>query len=80
MKTAAIRCLRRKLAADQPTYGLWIGLDAPAVTEIAVGLGLGVAVAVALEYFDTTVRTPDDVERYLGLPVIGIVPRFETRR
>src|SRR5438105_11537455 len=40
MKTAAIRCLRQKFAADTPTYGLWIGLDAPAVTEIAVGLNL----------------------------------------
>ncbi len=48
--------------------------------SIVVGLGLGIAVAVALEYFDTTVRTPDDVERYLGLPVIGIVPKFEAKR
>jgi polysaccharide biosynthesis transport protein len=48
--------------------------------SLAVGLGLGIAVAVALEYFDTTVRTPDDVERYLGLPVIAIIPRFETPR
>ena len=40
MKTAAIRRLRQKLSADTPTFGLWIGLDAPAVSEIAVGLGL----------------------------------------
>jgi len=48
--------------------------------SIVVGLGLGSAIAVAIEYFDTTVRTPDDVERYLGLPVIGIVPKFEAKR
>jgi polysaccharide biosynthesis transport protein len=48
--------------------------------SIAVGLGLGVALAVAIEYFDNTLRTPDDVERYLGLPVIGIVPKFEAKR
>jgi uncharacterized protein involved in exopolysaccharide biosynthesis len=48
--------------------------------SVAVGLGLGIALAAALEYFDTTVRTPDDVERYLGLPVIGIVPKFEAKR
>src|SRR5262245_17763373 len=47
---------------------------------VVVGLGLGIALAVAIEYFDTTVKTPDDVERYLGLPVIGIVPRFEAKR
>ena len=37
-------------------------------------------VAFGLEYLDTTVKTPDDVERYLGLPVIGIVPAFQARR
>jgi succinoglycan biosynthesis transport protein ExoP len=47
---------------------------------VVVGLGLGIALAVVIEYFDTTVKTPDDVERYLGLPVIGIVPRFEAKR
>src|SRR5260370_5774966 len=40
MKTDAIRRLRRLFAADQPTFGLWVSLEAPAVTEIAVALGL----------------------------------------
>lgn len=44
--------------------------------SLMVGLVVGVGVALAIEYFDTTVKTPDDVERYLGLPVIGIVPQF----
>ncbi len=40
MKTAAIRKLRQKLAADQPVYGVWVTLEAPSVTELAVALGL----------------------------------------
>ncbi len=40
MKTSAIRSLRRKLAADQPTFGLWITLESPSITEMAVALGL----------------------------------------
>jgi uncharacterized protein involved in exopolysaccharide biosynthesis len=48
--------------------------------SVLVGLFVGVGVALAIEYFDTTVKTPDDVERYLGLPVIGIVPLFATKR
>lgn len=40
MKTNAIRSLRRKLAADQPTFGLWITLESPSITEMAVALGL----------------------------------------
>ncbi len=40
MKTPAIRKLRSKLAADQPVHGLWITLESPSITEIAVALGL----------------------------------------
>jgi 2-keto-3-deoxy-L-rhamnonate aldolase RhmA/quercetin dioxygenase-like cupin family protein len=40
MKTAAVKSLRRKLAADLPLLGLWVTLEAPAVTEMAVALGL----------------------------------------
>jgi len=48
--------------------------------SLLVGLVVGVGMALAIEYFDTTVKTPDDVERYLGLPVIGIVPQFAAKR
>jgi 2-dehydro-3-deoxyglucarate aldolase/4-hydroxy-2-oxoheptanedioate aldolase len=40
MKTAACQALRRALAADRPAFGMWIGLESPAVTEIGVALGL----------------------------------------
>src|SRR6266498_2579284 len=39
------------------------------IVSVLVGLFVGVGVALTIEYFDTTVKTPDDVERYLGLPV-----------
>jgi uncharacterized protein involved in exopolysaccharide biosynthesis len=47
---------------------------------VLVGLVIGVGTALTIEYFDTTVKTPDDVERHLGLPVIGIVPHFAVKR
>lgn len=40
MKTTAIQKLKRKLAADQPVYGLWVTLESPSITEMAVALGL----------------------------------------
>jgi phosphoglycerate dehydrogenase-like enzyme/2-keto-3-deoxy-L-rhamnonate aldolase RhmA len=40
MKTSAVQALRRTLAADQPAFGLWVTLESPAVTEMAVALGL----------------------------------------
>ena len=50
------------------------------IIAILVGLLIGVGTALTIEYFDTTLKTPDDVERYLGLPVIGIVPQFVAKR
>jgi len=40
-----------------------------------LGLMLGVGLAFGLESLDTTVRSLDDVERYLGVPVLAVIPR-----
>jgi len=40
MKRHAIESLRRKLAADTPVFGLWITLESPSITEMAVTLGM----------------------------------------
>jgi len=47
--------------------------------SIVAGLVLGIGTAVGLEFFDRTLRTPDDVEQHLGLPVIAIVPKFASK-
>ena len=48
--------------------------------SLAAGLALGIGAAVTIEYFDTSVKSPEDIERVLGLPVIAVVPAFEPRR
>ena len=40
MKTHALKKFRKKLATDQPVWGLWITMESPTVTEIAVAMGL----------------------------------------
>src|SRR5687768_7248024 len=42
MKTDALRKLRQKLAAagGPPLYGLWVTLESPSITEMAVALGM----------------------------------------
>src|SRR5947199_6846470 len=40
MKTAAVQALRRNLAADRPVFGLWVTLESPSITEMAVALGI----------------------------------------
>jgi capsular exopolysaccharide synthesis family protein len=39
-----------------------------------VGLVLGVSLAFFIEYLDTSVKSLDDVERYLNTTVVGVVP------
>ncbi|MBZ5590454.1 MAG: polysaccharide biosynthesis tyrosine autokinase [Acidobacteriia bacterium] len=38
------------------------------------GLGIGLGVAFFLEYLDRSLKTPDDVERVLGLPLLAVIP------
>lgn len=40
MKTSALSGFRRKLAANEPVLGMWITLESPSITEMAVALGL----------------------------------------
>lgn len=41
------------------------------------GLGLGVVAALVLEALDETLATPDDVEKKLAVPVLGVVPLLD---
>lgn len=41
-----------------------------------LGLMSSLFLAFILEYLDNTLKTPNDVERYLGLPVLASIPRF----
>jgi capsular exopolysaccharide synthesis family protein len=52
-----------------PNYMLNIALS------VFVGGVFGVGLAFFIEYLDTSVKTVDDVERYLGTPVIGVIPQ-----
>lgn len=40
-----------------------------------VGLMFGFGLAFALEYMDTSVKSLDDVERLLGVPVLAVIPK-----
>src|SRR5476649_396381 len=40
MNQHALQALRAKLAADHAVYGLWVTLESPSITEMAVALGL----------------------------------------
>ena len=39
-----------------------------------LGLMLGLFIAFVLEYMDNTIKTENDVQKYLDLPVLGLIP------
>lgn len=47
------------------------------VLAILAGLGIGAALAFALEQMDEAIADPAEVERRLGLPLLGSVPKVD---
>jgi len=45
------------------------------VLSVMVGLGAGIGLAYFIEYLDTSVKTIEDIERYLDLTVLGVIPQ-----
>jgi uncharacterized protein involved in exopolysaccharide biosynthesis len=44
-----------------------------------VGLALGMAIAFGFEFFNNSLRTQEDAEHYLGLPVLAAIPDLRDR-
>jgi len=48
------------------------------VIAAILGLFTGTGLAFAIEYLNKTVRTSEDVQQYLDLPVLGSIPAFDS--
>jgi polysaccharide biosynthesis transport protein len=46
------------------------------LVSLFLGLLGGIGSAFFLEYLDNTIKTPEEVQRHLGLPSLGVVPEF----
>jgi uncharacterized protein involved in exopolysaccharide biosynthesis len=44
-----------------------------------LGLMLGVMLIFFMEYMDNTIKTEEDIERTLGLPVLGLIPKISSK-
>ncbi|MCM3663658.1 Wzz/FepE/Etk N-terminal domain-containing protein [Mesobacillus subterraneus] len=47
---------------------------------LVVGLMAGVGLAFLLEYFDNTIKTEQDIEKLLGMPVLGVITTITESR
>ena len=77
---------RMKRQIDADTAKIWEKAErsdfpakpnVPAYMTLAaiVGIVIGVSLAFFIEYLDTSVKTLDDVERYLQVPVLAVIPK-----
>jgi len=46
------------------------------ILALILGLGGGVGLAFLFDFLDNSVKTSEDVDRYSGLPTLGVVPKF----
>ncbi|HET7214146.1 MAG TPA: GNVR domain-containing protein, partial [Terriglobia bacterium] len=45
---------------------------------LVLGLGLGIGIAFIRAHFDTTLKTVEEVDRFLGLPALAMIPAVDT--
>ena len=56
---------------ERPIKILYVG------TALGMALAAGIGLAIVVEYLDQTLRTTDDAERALGLPLLATIPPLE---
>ena len=49
-----------------------------AILGLFLGLFLGLSTAFTLDYFDHSIKTPEDIDRWCDLPLLGSLPHTET--
>jgi capsular exopolysaccharide synthesis family protein len=67
-------------AAEPSLFPYKPNLLANLLVGMVAGVLLGAAIVVALEVMDDSIKYPDEVERVLGLPLLGIIPKLNRKR
>ncbi|MBN1824057.1 MAG: polysaccharide biosynthesis tyrosine autokinase [Endomicrobiales bacterium] len=64
--------------ALEPTYPIKPNKTMNMSLGLFLGIFVGFVLALVIENLDTSIGTIEDVEKYLELPVLGIIPHVET--
>jgi succinoglycan biosynthesis transport protein ExoP len=67
-------------AAEPSLFPYKPNLLANLLVGLVAGLLLGAAIVVAMEVMDDSIKYPDEVERVLGIPLMGIIPKLRNKR
>jgi polysaccharide biosynthesis transport protein len=65
--------------ADVPLFPFKPDLQRNALIGLLLGLMAGLAFAFLLEYLDDSIKFPDEVERFTGLTLLGVIPKVNAR-
>lgn len=70
-RSSNVRIIDEALVPASPTYP---SLRADLSGGLAAGLLLGVGLGLLLQFLDRTLKSADELERVLGLPVLAVIP------
>jgi polysaccharide biosynthesis transport protein len=68
----AIRIVSRPLLPDQP---VWPAKGRILMLSVLCGMALGCGLPLLSRMLDDSLRTPDEAERRLGVPALGVIPK-----
>jgi len=57
-----------------PRFPMGKGVRRKVFLGLVLGLLLGIGLSYGREYLDSVFRTPEDVEKVLGIQVVGMIP------
>lgn len=72
-RTSNIRIIDKALIPESPISP---NIKKNLMMALLLGFFLGLGLAFAVEFMDTSIKSPEDVEKLVGLPSLGIVPSF----
>lgn len=66
-------------AAEQPRWPVLPNVQRDLMVAAALGLLLAVGLVLGFEYFDSRIKSPDEIKTHLGLPFLGLVPSMSAK-
>jgi succinoglycan biosynthesis transport protein ExoP len=72
-RTSNIRVIDKALVPESPVSP---NVKRNLIMGLLLGLFCGLGLAFAVEFMDTSIKSPEDVEKLVGLPSLGIIPSF----
>lgn len=66
--------------ANMPEYASNINIPKQLIIYVGIGFVLACAFLFLTFYFDTTIKSVEQVEMKIGLPILGSVPNYANRR